>query len=163
MTTLAPLLDAAPVVQIHAGAALAALVLGPLVLLRRRRDGWHRAGGYVWITAMAVTAVSSFWIHSMPLVGPFGPIHLLSVLTLVMLAIGLRAALRRQVEAHRRTMQALYVWPLLVAGLFTLFPGRIMHRVLFDGDNAPGFALLVVSAGMIWVFLRWRRRAGNPS
>jgi uncharacterized membrane protein len=33
---------------------------------------------------MAVVAASSFWIHQMRLVGPFSPIHLLSIFTLVM-------------------------------------------------------------------------------
>lgn len=35
------------VVQIHVLFALAALVLGPLALLRRKRDQWHRWAGRV--------------------------------------------------------------------------------------------------------------------
>ena len=37
---------------------------------------------------MAVVAVSSFWIHQIRLVGPWSPIHLLSIFTLVMLPLG---------------------------------------------------------------------------
>ena len=162
MTTLAPLLDASPVIQTHAAAALVALVLGPLVLFRRRRDRLHKAGGYIWIVAMAVAAVSSFWIHTLPMIGPFGPIHLLSVLTLVALTVGLRAAVTRRIEAHRCTMQALYFWSLGVAGTFTLLPGRIMHRVLFPDDSLPGFAFLALLALTIWALLRWRVWLRNP-
>ncbi|MFN4099223.1 MAG: DUF2306 domain-containing protein [Pararhodobacter sp.] len=163
MTTLAPLLETAPVVQLHVAAALISLALGPLVLFRRRRDGWHKTGGYVWIMAMIVTAVSSFWIHGFALIGPFGPIHLLSVLTLVALAQGLHAAVTRRIETHRRTMQALYFWALGVAGMFTLLPGRVMHRVLFPEGSPLGFAVVALSALMIWVLLRWRGRVRNPS
>jgi len=161
MATLAPLLDAAPVVQLHAAGALLSLALGPLVLFRRSRDRWHRIGGYVWIAAMVMTALSSFGIHGFAMVGPFGPIHLLSGFTLVMLALGLRAAIQRRIEAHRRMMQGLYLWSLGVAGLFTLLPGRVMHRVVFGSDTPLGFALLTVLALLIGVGLRWRGRLRN--
>ncbi len=37
---------------------------------------------------MAAVAVSSFWIHQIRLLGPWSPIHLLSIFTLVMLPLG---------------------------------------------------------------------------
>ena len=156
MTTLAPLMDAAPVVQIHAVSALLALVLGPVALFRRRRDRGHRVVGYTWIAAMAVTALSSFWINGMALIGPFGPIHLLSVLTLVTLTLGLRAARQRRIAAHRQMMQALYLWALGVAGLFTLLPGRVMHRVVFGADSPLGFAVLALA--VLGALALWRGR-----
>lgn len=148
MTTLAPLLAADLTVQIHAFAALGALVLGPVVLWRRRRDGWHRAGGYLWVALMAVAALSSFGIHGIALVGPFGPIHLLSILTLGMLARGVRAALLRRIAEHQAVMRNLYVWALGVAGLFTLLPGRVMHRVVFGDETLPGFVVLALVVGV---------------
>lgn len=156
MTTLAPLIDAPLIVQVHVAAALVSIGLGPFVVFRHRRDLWHRVGGRVWIGAMALTAISSFGIHGFALVGPFGPIHLLSVLTLVSLTLGLRAAMQRRIEAHRAIMQSLYVWALGVAGLFTLLPGRTMHRVVFGADNPAGFALLAASAALLALVL-WRR------
>jgi hypothetical protein len=36
---------------------------------------------------MAFVAVSSFWIHQIRLVGPWSPIHLLSIFTLLMLSL----------------------------------------------------------------------------
>ena len=38
---------------------------------------------------------------------------------------------RHQVSAHRRTMIAMFSGALVIAELFTLVPGRIMHAVIF--------------------------------
>ena len=85
----------------------------------------------LWVALMAVVAVSSFWIHQIRLVGPFGPIHLLSILTLVMLPLAVWRAHTHRVGAHRWIMISVFTGALVVAGLFTLVPGRIMHRVIF--------------------------------
>jgi uncharacterized membrane protein len=47
------------------------------------------------------------------------------------LPIGVLAAHRHEVERHRRTMIGLFFGALVIAGLFTLWPGRIMHAVVF--------------------------------
>ena len=80
---------------------------------------------------MVAVAVSSFWIHQIRLTGPWSPIHLLSIFTLVVLPIGAWMAHRHRVADHRRIMILTFSGALLIAGLFTLVPGRIMHKVLF--------------------------------
>jgi uncharacterized membrane protein len=42
------------------------------------------------------------------------------------------AAHRHQVPRHRRAMIGLFVGALVIAGLFTLWPGRIMYAVVFS-------------------------------
>jgi uncharacterized membrane protein len=37
------------------------------------------------------------------------------------------------VRAHRSAMLGLFLGALVIAGLFTLVPGRIMHAVVFGG------------------------------
>jgi uncharacterized membrane protein len=91
----------------------------------------HRALGYTWAALMLVVAISSFWVHEIRLWGPWSPIHLLSIFTLVMLPLGLWAAHSHAVSRHRSTMIGLYLGALVIAGLFTLAPGRIMHKILF--------------------------------
>jgi uncharacterized membrane protein len=76
-------------------------------------------------------AISSFWIHQSRLWGPWSPIHLLSIFTLVILPIGVWKAHRHEVRDHRRIMIFIFSGALVIAGLFTLVPGRIMHAVLF--------------------------------
>lgn len=129
--TLEPLLAAEPAIQIHTFAALIALALGMVQFTSRRGSWLHRMSGWTWVLLMGVTAVSSFFIHRIQLVGIWSPIHLLSVFTLVMLWLAIRAAKRGDISRHRSMMISLFGFALVGAGLFTLLPGRLMHVVLF--------------------------------
>jgi uncharacterized membrane protein len=129
--TLAPLLQAVPQIPIHAFAAMAAFLLGVVQLAAPKGTLPHRTLGWIWVALMAVVALSSFWIHQIRLWGPWSPIHLLSIFTLVMLPLGVWQAHRHRVADHRRIMILLFSGALVIAGLFTLLPGRIMHAVVF--------------------------------
>lgn len=129
--SLAPLLNASPAIQLHAFAALAAFVLGVVQLTAPKGTLPHRTLGWVWVALMAMVAGSSFFIHEIRLWGPWSPIHILSIFSLVMLALGVRYARRHRVRRHRVTMVSVFAGALTVAGLFTFVPGRIMHAVLF--------------------------------
>jgi uncharacterized membrane protein len=80
---------------------------------------------------MLSVAASSFWIHQIRLVGLWSPIHLLSISTLVTVPLGVWRAHRHQVADHRLIMTLVFSGALVIAGLFTLLPGRIMHAVVF--------------------------------
>src|SRR5712672_2546078 len=129
--SLAPLLNAAPAIPLHAFAAMAAFVLGIVQFAAPKGTLPHRTLGWIWVGLMALVAISSFWIHQIRLVGPWSPIHLLSIFTLVMLPLAVWKAHTHQVAAHRRIMIFTFLGALVIAGLFTLVPGRIMHRVVF--------------------------------
>ena len=129
--TLAPLLNASPVIQVHAFSAMAAFVLGIVQFVAPKGTLPHRTIGAIWVVLMATIAVSSFWIHSIRLVGPFSPIHLLSIFTLVMLPLAVLHAHRHRVNEHRKAMISIFLGALVVAGGFTFLPGRIMHAVAF--------------------------------
>lgn len=129
--SLRPLLDASGVIQLHAFAAMAALVLGGVQLTRRKGDTPHRVLGYAWVGLMLMIALSSFWIHTINQWNGFSLIHALSVLTLITAPLALHAVRRGNVHRHRVAMLTLFWSALVVAGLFTVLPGRIIHRVLF--------------------------------
>ena len=131
--SFAPLLDAAPAIPLHAFAAMAAFVLGIVQLAAPKGTLPHRTIGWIWIGLMAVVALSSFWIHQLRVIGPWSPIHLLSIFTPIMLVFGVLAARRHNVRRHRITMISIFAGALVVAGLFTFLPGRLMHAVVF-GD-----------------------------
>jgi uncharacterized membrane protein len=131
--SLAPLLDAPLAIQPHAFAAMAAFALGLMQLAGRKGTTWHRGRGFVWVGLMLIVAVSSFWIHEIRLWGPWSPIHLLSILTLASLPGALYYAHTHQVRRHRDAMLGLFLGALVIAGIFTLLPGRIMHKVVFGG------------------------------
>jgi len=130
---LAPLTHAPLAIQLHAYAALAALALGAVQLAGIKGTTRHRVLGFTWAALMLVVALSSFWIHEIRLWGPWSPIHLLSIFALVNLPLAVWAAHRHAVSRHRSAMIGLYVGALVIAGLFTLMPGRIMYKVVFGG------------------------------
>ena len=129
--TLAPLLAAPAAIQIHAFAALAAFAIGAVQLAAPKGTIPHRLFGWVWAGLMLTVVVSSFFIHEIRLWGAWSPIHLLSIFTLVMLPLAVLAAHRHDVRRHQRTMIGLFAGALVVAGIFTFLPGRIMHAVVF--------------------------------
>ena len=131
--SLAPLFAAAPEIQVHAFAAVAAFLLGAVQLAAPKGTLPHRTLGWVWVVLMLVISGSSFLLHGIRLWGPWSPIHILSVFTPIMLVLVLAvvAARAHRVRAHRITMISIYAGALILAGLFTLVPGRLMHGVLF--------------------------------
>jgi uncharacterized membrane protein len=131
--SLAPLLEAEPVIQMHAFAAMGAFALGLVQLAAPKGTLPHRTIGWIWVTLMAVIALSSFFIHQIRLVGPFSPIHLLSIFTLVMLPFAVLHARHHAVKKHRGAMIGIFVGGLVIAGAFTFLPGRVMHAVAFGG------------------------------
>ena len=131
--SLAPLLDATPAIQLHAFAAMTAFALGLVQLSAPKGTLPHRTIGWMWVTLMATVGVSSFWIHEIRLWGIWSPIHLLSIFTLVMLPLAVWAAHRHAVDNHRRAMTGIFAGALVIAGLFTFVPGRIMYKVVFGG------------------------------
>lgn len=127
----APLWAEPAPIPAHAMAAFAALALGAVQFALPKGTALHRWTGYAWVLSMAFVAASSFAIYTLQVIGPFSPIHLLSALTLVSLAQAIRAARQGKIAQHRAIMRSLYFLALIVTGLFTLVPGRVMHAVVF--------------------------------
>ncbi len=163
--TLDPILSAPLAVQFHLLAAIPALLLGPVALWRSRRDRWHRITGYVWVASMAAVAATGLAIPSAGLalvsplgLGPFGPIHLLSLATFWGIACGVSHARAGRTAAHRATMRWMYFGALGLAGLFTLLPGRRLNAALFPAE--PGLGWLAIAAGLGFIAALWSGRAG---
>jgi len=129
--TLAPLLQATPAIQLHAFAAMTAFALGIVQLSAPKGTLPHRTVGWIWVALMLAVSISAFWIHQIRLWGPWSPIHLLAIFTLITLPIAVWNAHRHRVPQDRNAMIAIFFGALVIAGLFTLVPGRIMHAVVF--------------------------------
>jgi uncharacterized membrane protein len=130
---LAPLTNAPVAIQLHAYAALSAFALGIVQLARVKGTASHRVRGYTWVAFMLVVAGTSFWIHDLRVWGPWSPIHLLSIFTLAMLPYGIVMARSHILIGHKLTMLGIFAGALVIAGIFTLAPGRIMYKVVFGG------------------------------
>ncbi|RID92906.1 DUF2306 domain-containing protein [Gemmobacter lutimaris] len=136
--SLTPLLNAAPAIQLHTVAAMTAIGLGGVQFAGRKGGARHRLLGWIWVLLMTGVAASSFFIGTICTWRGFSLIHLLSALTLVALPIAIAHARAHRVVRHARTMRILFFGALILAGVFTLMPGRIMHDVLFGTLSAHG-------------------------
>lgn len=128
---LTPILEAHITVQIHVVAALSTLLIGTILMLGRKGKALHRTLGWTWVVTMTVTAVSSFFITGI-FQAHFSPIHALSAWTMISLPMGIAAIRRRDVAKHRKEMTGMFVGAMIIAGLFTFLPGRMMWNVFFS-------------------------------
>ena len=126
-----------PLIAVHMTAALLAIATGPVALWARKgatqRPRVHRAFGYAWVTLMLVAATSAIFISgdSQAHWHGFSLIHLLILVTYAMLFIAFRFLIRGNIKGHRLTMVNLYIGACLVAGAFTLMPGRFLGQLIW--------------------------------
>ena len=127
------LLSTHPVIFFHLITALAALLLGGLVLARRKGSASHKALGWAWVLMMGSTAVASAFIrdYQLPNLLGFTPIHGFTLLVAVQLPRGIWTIRQGNVMAHRRAMRGLYIGACVLAGIFTLLPGRFLGNLLW--------------------------------
>ena len=117
-----------PVIATHATTALTTLVLGGLVLYRTKGTAAHRLWGRLWVGLMLVIVLTSLFIYR----GHYSWIHALSFFTLAMLPYGVYLARTRNTKKHGFTMVGLYLGALVIAGVFTLLPNRLMGSALWQ-------------------------------
>ena len=127
------LLQRHPLVFFHLVTALGALIVGAFVLARRKGTPNHKILGWTWVALMGSTALATAFIrdYAMPNLAGFTPIHLFTVLVAVLLPRAIWQIRRSNVAAHRKTMRRLYMGACVVAGIFTLLPGRFLGELLW--------------------------------
>ncbi len=114
----------------HLALVVAALLLTPVMMLRRKGSGQHRVLGYVWVALLLAIAIEGFFI---PLHGrAWSPIWLISAFVLVQVPRLVVQARRHDMVAHRRTVRGMVIGAFLVAGIFTLPFGRLLGTWLFE-------------------------------
>jgi uncharacterized membrane protein len=124
------ILAASPVIQLHIAGAVVALAIGTVLMIGIKGTRIHKVLGWAWVVAMLLTAVSSLFIRQINH-GAFSYIHLLSGWTIIALPMAVYAIKRRKLSMHRRMMTGLFVGGLIIAGLLTFLPGRLMWGVFF--------------------------------
>jgi uncharacterized membrane protein len=135
---LQPLLDAPIAVRLHVATVVPAFFLGAWQLLASRKGSVsHRLVGKIYLALMFGTAVVAFFIpsfSSFSLGGGsirLGLIHLFIPLTIHGVWRTRKALRDGDIAAHRASMQGVYIGGLLIAGVLTFLPGRIMYRIFF--------------------------------
>ena len=127
------LLTLSPLLSVHIVCSLAAVILGGVMLARRKGTGSHRRLGWTWVGLMGLSALSSVFIGGGSFLGVPGlsPIHGFTVLVAVMLPLAVAHARGHRADRHRRAMLGLYVGACVTAGVFTLLPGRLLGGLLW--------------------------------
>lgn len=118
------------VVYVHLTAAIVALVVGTVQLARAKGTASHRLAGWTFVALMLTVAISSLWIPSFL---HFTWIHLFTLITLVSLPLALWRIRHGNVRGHAAAMKGLYIGGLVIAGIFTLIPGRLLGNLLWKG------------------------------
>ena len=115
------------IIVTHTVAAISAIVIGAILLFKRKGTFNHRLFGWLWAVLMVLVSLLSFGIQR----NGFSWIHLLSVFTVVMLVVGILNARKHNTIQHGKTMKGLYLGALVITGLFTLLPARLIGKAIF--------------------------------
>lgn len=98
------------------------------MLVRAKGTASHKALGRAWVALMLTVAISSLWI---PRFLHFSWIHSFTLLTLVLIPLAIYRIRRGNVTGHARAMTGLFLGGLVIAGIFTLIPGRMLGNLLW--------------------------------
>ena len=125
------------VIYTHTAFALLAVPLGLYVLLTKKGTKQHRILGRIWVTFLIIVSLTAIFIQAIN-PGQYSLIHLLIPFTLVSLIYPIwnikkykKTKIERYKYSHMYSMIGVYVGALLIAGAFTLMPGRFFHHILF--------------------------------
>ena len=131
------------IIYVHAFFALTAVRVGLYIFLTKKGTKQHRRIGRLWVSCLLIVSVTALFITSPMTDTTFNPrlyswIHLLIPFTISQLIYSIwsirqfkATKLEKHKIGHIRSMIGVYVGALLVAGVFTLAPGRIFHTLLF--------------------------------
>lgn len=119
-----------PAIQIHLYCALAAVVLGAMLMIARKGRGFHRTAGWTWAALVFAAAGSSVFITELNR-GGWSLLHLFTGWTFIVLPLALIAARRRSAARHRRMMMGLFYGGFAVNLLIAFIPGRTLWRAVF--------------------------------
>lgn len=122
-----------PVMTAHLFTVLPAAVLGTYLMLQPKGTAVHRLLGKIYMVLMFCTALIALFIPAA--VGPqffghFGYIHILCFVVIYSVPSAYFAAQQHDLRRHKFAMIGVYVGGVLVAGGFTLAPGRYLNQLL---------------------------------
>ena len=118
-------------IPLHAIIAIFAIVVGGVQLILKKGTPLHKFMGWAWVSLMLIVCFTSFFIHKVNLWGKYSPIHLLSIWTIIAVVLGVYFARIGNVKRHKIFMVWTYWLALILTGLFTLYPGRVMNLIFF--------------------------------
>ena len=125
------------IIYAHVTLALLAVPLGTYIFLTKKGTKQHKMLGRIWVIFLIIVSLTAIFIQTIN-PGQYSWIHLLIPFTLVSLIYSIwnikkykKTKIERYKYSHMYSMIGVYVGALLIAGAFTLMPGRFFHHILF--------------------------------
>ncbi|MFY0684460.1 MAG: DUF2306 domain-containing protein [Balneola sp.] len=120
--------------HLHLITVVPCFFIGTLLLIIQKGTNVHKNLGRIYMCLMLVTAFITLFMQSQ--VGPrvlnhFGFIHSFSFLTIYTVPTAYLAIKKGNIQSHKRKMILLYFGAIIIAGGFTLTPGRYLHSIFF--------------------------------
>jgi len=125
-------MDAEPVIQLHLAAAIIALILGTLMFIRPKGTPSHRMIGRSFFIAMIIAAISSYFIRMIN-DGALSWIHIFIPVTVINSFLAIYFIRKKNIRGHKLAVIGMFFGALIIPGLFTFLPGRLMHTLFFGG------------------------------
>lgn len=141
-----------PLIIIHAIAASYALIFGAFNLIRKRKgDTLHRALGFTWIACMYFVTISSFWIQTIT-PGVFSWLHALSAFTICTVSLALYAAIRHNIDSHKKLMTGSYFGLLAAFIGVAAVPTRLIPQMaLHDLARFMAFCICIGISATLFI------------
>ena len=124
-------------IYIHAFFALIAVPVGLYIFLTKKGTSAHKFVGRFWVAVLMIVSVTAIFIQEI-IPGQFSLIHLLIPWTIASLIYSIwsirkfkETKLTKHKYGHMFSMIGVYIGALIVAGAFTLMPGRFFHTIFF--------------------------------
>lgn len=117
-------------IKIHIVTALAALVLGGVLMAVRKGRAFHRVAGWAWVCLVSVTAGVTLVITELNH-GSWSLLHLFTGWTLLVLPLAVFAAKRHAVRGHRNAMMGLFYGGFAINFFIAFIPGRTLWMMVF--------------------------------
>lgn len=139
---------------VHILAALAAMVVGTIVLVIKKGTRTHRFLGYLYFYLMLTLNGTAFMLYG--LLGTFGPFHVAAVISLLTLMAGFVPVIRRKPRS-KWLMQHFTFMYFSIVGLYAAFVSETLTRIPKTPFYTMVFAasLLITMIG-VYVYFRMR-------
>ncbi len=124
--------SAKPAIIAHTAFAFLALGLGIAMLMRKKGTPSHKVIGRIFVLAMALAAITSLFIKGLN-GDNYSFIHLFVPLTFYAIWELFYYVRKGNIKKHEKAVKGLFFGALLIPGLLSFLPGRLMWNVFLGG------------------------------